>query len=208
MIRLTEGEWAILEVLWSGERFPLGEIVSALRPKMNWRRNTVHTYLTRMESKGLVKIHRETEPHQYAAAVSREACAQQERKQLLDKVYNGAAGELIAAFLKESHMTQAERDRLRKLLDEMEVGYGKYMELFASDLVGLSDRALTAGGEAAAAEQTVSALAVRCMGGAGGAIDGACVYLWKGYFSAAPPLGGNGETDGGAGVVLGLYCFL
>lgn len=75
MIRLTEGEWAILEVLWSGERFPLGEIVSALRPKMNWRRNTVHTYLTRMESKGLVKIHRETEPHQYAAAVSREACA-------------------------------------------------------------------------------------------------------------------------------------
>lgn len=86
MIRLTEGEWAILEVLWSGERFP-----------------------------------RETEPHQYAAAVSREACAQQERKQLLDKVYNGAAGELIAAFLKESHMTQAERDRLRKLLDEMEV---------------------------------------------------------------------------------------
>ena len=81
-------------------------------------------------------------------------------------------------------------------------------ELFASDLVGLSDRALTAGGEAAAAEQTVSALAVRCMGGAGGAIDGACVYLWKGYFSAAPPLGGNGETDGGAGVVLGLYCFL
>ena len=51
----------------------------------------------------------------------RQACAQQERKQLLDKVYNGAAGELIAAFLKESHMTQAERDRLRKLLDEMEV---------------------------------------------------------------------------------------
>lgn len=43
-------------------------------------------------------------------------------------------------------------------------------------------------------------LAVRLMG--------ACVYLWKGYFSAAPPLGGNGETDGGAGVVLGLYCFL
>ena len=40
MIRLTEGEWAILEVLWSGERFPLGEIVSALRPKMNWRRNS------------------------------------------------------------------------------------------------------------------------------------------------------------------------
>lgn len=78
------------------------------------------------------------------------------------------------------------------------------LQTLSVSLIGL----LLLGGEAAAAEQTVSALAVRCMGGAGGAIDGACVYLWKGYFSAAPPLGGNGETDGGAGGVLGLYCFL
>lgn len=121
MVKLTENEWAILDVLWTGENLALGEIVSALAPVRRWRRNTVLTYLTRMEAKGLVTICRDQEPHRYAAAVDREGCAQQERSRLLDKVYGGAAGDLIAAFLKESHITPQERDRLRKLLDEMEV---------------------------------------------------------------------------------------
>ncbi len=87
-----------------GGGLTLGEIVSALAPHA-WRRNTVHTYLTRMESKGLVSISREQEPHRYAAAVNREECARQERNRLLDRVYGGAAGDLIAAFLKESQIT-------------------------------------------------------------------------------------------------------
>ena len=55
------------------------------------------------------------------AAIDRELCARQARSQLLDKIYGGATGDLIAAFLKESHITPEERDRLRQLLDDMEV---------------------------------------------------------------------------------------
>ena len=57
----------------------------------------------------------------YSAAVSREDCAGHERRELLTRVYNGATGELIAAFLKETHISADEAARLRKLLDEMEV---------------------------------------------------------------------------------------
>lgn len=121
MVKLTDAEWAVLRVLWEGKRCSLGEVVSALEPTRHWRRNTVHTYLTRMEEKGLVSIDRTVEPHRYAAAVSQEDCARQERSQLLDRVYGGAAGDLIAAFLRESHITAEERDRLRQLLDDMEV---------------------------------------------------------------------------------------
>ena len=121
MIRLTEAEWSVLRVLWGRDGFSLGEVVTALQPSTGWSRNTVHTYLTRMEKKGLVQIERTTEPHCYSAAVSREACAREERKTLLNKVYKGAAGDLIAAFLKESSITSEERDRLRQLLDEMEI---------------------------------------------------------------------------------------
>ncbi|HIY32039.1 MAG TPA: BlaI/MecI/CopY family transcriptional regulator [Candidatus Evtepia faecavium] len=121
MGKLTEGEWAVLNALWTGDRLTLGEVTAALDPALRWRRNTVLTYLTRMEGKGLVTIHRQEEPHRYAAAVIREACARQERSRLLDRVYQGAAGDLIAAFLKESSISPEERDRLRKLLDDMEV---------------------------------------------------------------------------------------
>ncbi|MCD7920079.1 MAG: BlaI/MecI/CopY family transcriptional regulator [Clostridiales bacterium] len=119
-MKITEAEWTVLDILWSGQRFALGELTNALKPVNGWSKNTVHTYLTRMEAKGLVAIDH-SQPRPYAAAVSREDCARQERDDLLKRVYGGAAGDLVAAFLQESRLSPQERERLRKLLDEMEV---------------------------------------------------------------------------------------
>ena len=130
MRRLSDAELNVMNVLWGmcldgksdrGSALSLGEIVDALKPVTGWSRNTVHIYLTRMENKGLVAINRTGEPHRYGAAVSREDCARKERSNLLNNIYGGAAGDLIAAFLKESKISEEERDRLRQLLDEMEV---------------------------------------------------------------------------------------
>jgi len=122
MRRLSDAELNVMNVLWEGNgELALGEIVDALKPATGWSRNTVHTYLTRMEKKGLVTIDRTGDPHRYGAAASREDCARKERSNLLNNVYGGAAGDLIAAFLKESKISEEERDRLRQLLDEMEV---------------------------------------------------------------------------------------
>jgi len=119
-MKLTDAEWAVMEVLWRDERFSLSEAVAALQPVKGWNKNTVFTYLTRMEHKGLVAIDRShTRP--YAAAVSREDCAREERDDLLCRVYGGATGDLIAAFLKESSISREEVERLRKMLDDMEV---------------------------------------------------------------------------------------
>ena len=96
------------------------EFTNALKDVNGWSKNTVYTYLTRMEKKGLVMIDRSrTKP--YAAAVTKEYCAKKERNELLDKVYGGATGDLIAAFLKESVISNEERDRRKKMLDNMEV---------------------------------------------------------------------------------------
>ena len=40
---------------------------------------------------------------------------------LLNRVYGGAAGDLIAAFLKDSALSPEEAQRLRNLLEQMEV---------------------------------------------------------------------------------------
>lgn len=119
-MKLTEAEWSVLDILWSSDRMAFGEIVKALEPIHGWSKNTVHTYLTRMEKKGLVEIDRSKEAP-YAAAVTKEACAREEREELLEKVYRGAAGDLIAAFLKESKITKKEVEELRKMLEDMEV---------------------------------------------------------------------------------------
>ena len=99
----------------------LGELTAALRGETGWSRSTVLTYLTRMEAKGLVAIDSSGYPRRYRAALDRDACQAQARKNFLQQVYQGATGDLVAAFLKEKPIPARERDELRRLLDEMEV---------------------------------------------------------------------------------------
>ena len=121
MSRLTDSEWRVLTALWDSGDAALGEVAASLRPDTGWSRNTVLTYLTRMEKKGLVTIGKENYPHTYRAALDRETCQAQERQSFLTRVYRGSAGDLVAAFLKEEPISPQERERLKKLLDEMEV---------------------------------------------------------------------------------------
>ena len=120
MWKLTDSEWKVLEALWAGGPQHLGQILGALAPETGWSRTTVHTYLTRMAAKGLVSTD-QSAPRRYAAIPSRETCAARERRDLVDRVYDGSAGQLVAAFVKDGSLSPQEREELRRLLDEMEV---------------------------------------------------------------------------------------
>ena len=98
MWKLTDSEWKVLEALWAGGPQHLGQILGALAPETGWSRTTVHTYLTRMAAKGLVSMD-QSSPRRYAAIPSRETCAARERRDLVNRVYDGSAGQLVAAFV-------------------------------------------------------------------------------------------------------------
>ena len=121
MANLSDREWTVLSALWDSGGDTLGGLTETLRPETGWSRNTVLTYLTRMEAKGLVSIDKSGHPRLYRAALDRADCQAQERDSFLRRVYRGSAGDLVAAFLKESPISPQEREELRRLLDEMEV---------------------------------------------------------------------------------------
>lgn len=121
MLKLSEREWTVLGALWESGGAELGVLVELLYPETGWNRNTVLTYLTRMEGKGLVEIDKAASPHIYRAALNREEVRAGERRSFLRRVYQGSAGDLVAAFLKEESISPEEREKLRRLLDEMEV---------------------------------------------------------------------------------------
>ena len=79
MLKLSEREWLVLGVLWDSGGAALGELTQALHEETGWNRNTVLTYLTRMEAKGLVVIEKAGYPRRYRAALSREDCRAQAR---------------------------------------------------------------------------------------------------------------------------------
>ena len=104
MWKLTDSEWKVLEALWAGGPQHLGQILGALAPETGWSRTTVHTYLTRMAAKGLVSMD-QSSPRRYAAIPSRETCAARERRDLVNRVYDGSAGQLVAAFVKDGSLS-------------------------------------------------------------------------------------------------------
>jgi len=121
MTSLSDREWTVLGALWVSGGANLGELTQALYEETGWSRNTVLTYLKRMEAKGLVVIDNSGYPRRYRAALDRDACQAQARNNFLHQVYQGSTGDLVAAFLKEKTISAQERDELRRLLDEMEV---------------------------------------------------------------------------------------
>ena len=68
-----------------------------------------------------VTLGQAVEALRYRAAAERRDCAAQERRSLVERVYEGSAGKFIAAFLREEPLSHQEREELRRLLDEMEV---------------------------------------------------------------------------------------
>ena len=109
MTNLSEREWTVLTALWDSGGAALGNLTEVLRPETGWSRNTVLTYLTRMEAKGLVTIDKEVNPHIYRAALDRAACQARERRSFLQRVYRGSAGDLVAAFLKTHKNMRVEK---------------------------------------------------------------------------------------------------
>lgn len=115
--KISDSEWKIMEILWEKGAAAQSDMMDALDGK--WNKNTVYTFLSRLEHKGLVTA--EGSPKQYRAAVSREACVAREEESFLNKVYHGSAGRMVAAFVEEGRLTPDEVEALKRLLEGMDV---------------------------------------------------------------------------------------
>lgn len=112
--KITESEWQLMGLLWQGE-MTQPQLMEQLDKK--WNKNTVHTFLARLCDKGYVEVDKERAPHVYRAVVSWEDCEKQERESFLQRVYRGSVGNMVAAFVKDGQLTDAEVEELRKLLE-------------------------------------------------------------------------------------------
>ena len=115
--KISDSEWKIMEILWEKGAVTQSDIMDALDVK--WNKNTVYTFLSRLEHKGMVQSG--GSPKRYQAAVKREDCVEQEQKNFLNKIYHGSAGEMVAAFVEEGKLTAEEVEELKRLLEGMDV---------------------------------------------------------------------------------------
>ena len=116
----TEVELQILRILWELGPSPVREIHARLNATKGTNYSTTVKMLAVMREKGLVRRNEDVSPHVYRAAVTRDSAGKKLVRNLVDKVYDGAAMSLVLHALKSAKASPDELAEVRRLLDEME----------------------------------------------------------------------------------------
>lgn len=121
-VKISEAEWSIMKVLWDGceesERgMTLGEIVQKLAEPTGWSNTTIRTLIIRLAEKGAVSIDKTTGVYKYTPKSSKSDCIKCEVDSFIERVFDNSAYNLMASLVSGSHLTEKERDEIRKILD-------------------------------------------------------------------------------------------
>jgi len=115
----TDGELAILRVLWSRGPSTVRDVHEAL-PGRSTGYTTVLKLLQIMLDKGLVARDESARAHIYAAAEAAESTQRRLVDNLVGRAFAGSASQLVMRALASEKASSAEIDEIRALLDRLE----------------------------------------------------------------------------------------
>jgi predicted transcriptional regulator len=108
----TGRELEILKVLWDRGPSSVRTVHRHLAPGEDLAYNTVQTLLRIMEEKGLVGHHVEGRTFIYTAQYSRD----ENTARFLDRVFDGAASQLVLSLLRSERISPAELERMHAMI--------------------------------------------------------------------------------------------
>lgn len=112
----TDAELEILKVLWDAGPSELGSIVSALNRARPVATTTVATTLKVMVQKGWVERGDGPRGYRWSARVGREQTTSGLLRRLVDRVFDGSAGRLVARLIEDRALSAGDREEIRRLL--------------------------------------------------------------------------------------------
>lgn len=117
----TGRELEILKVLWDQGPSSVRAVFERLEVDKDLAYNTVQTLLRIMEDKGLVKHHAQGRTFVYTPCFSRD----DSMARFLERVFDGAAAQLVQSLLRNERLSHAELDRLQELINAARKKRGK-----------------------------------------------------------------------------------
>mgnify|MGYP001555192615 CR=1 FL=1 len=114
--KISSAEWDVMSVVWAKAPLTTTEVFDALPAGHGWKQKTVNTFLTRLVEKGALKVDKREKAHIYTARVAREDCVRTEGESFLQRVFQGATGDLVLHFCEKGNFTADEIRELEQLL--------------------------------------------------------------------------------------------
>lgn len=123
-VRISDSELKIMEVLWDNSPLLSADIVKAL-DDTNWDPKTIHTFLRRLVSKGLVKAEKKGTFYEYSPLINRDEYIIKESKSFLEKIFQGSVSSMVRKFVNEGELSYEEIKKLKEVLNSIE-NYGTH----------------------------------------------------------------------------------
>lgn len=118
--QIYASDWKVLEQLWEKSPQTLMQLVHTLSKEVGWSKSTVATMVKRMEAKGLLRFEEGGKARRIYPALTREEASRTETNTLIDKVFKGSPGLLMASLLEQTMLSQEEIDGLYAMLKKAE----------------------------------------------------------------------------------------
>jgi predicted transcriptional regulator len=120
--RPTDGELAILNVIWVNSESRGGTTVRKVRDELGVRRsrNSVQTLMDIMVEKNLLRRDESVRPMLYIPVTAPDQLRRGLVKDLIDRAFGGSFSRLVVGYLSGTKATPSERENVRKLLDRLE----------------------------------------------------------------------------------------
>lgn len=113
---MSEAEQEVMEKLWDQEGGVRQAQLLALfeADGKEWKRQTLNTFLSRLEEKGMVK----RENRIVEAVYGREEYYLMQMKEAIDHMYGGKLSNFVAAFTKENSINRQDAEELARILEK------------------------------------------------------------------------------------------
>jgi predicted transcriptional regulator len=117
---LTPQELSIMKVVWQLEKVTVRDVYETLRKRRQIAYTTVMTMMKILEDKGYLRKSRVERAYVYVPSRPRQQVVRAMVRDFVERVFDGATSGLLLHLAKDGRLTKAERDKIRRAIDDME----------------------------------------------------------------------------------------
>lgn len=115
--KISDSELEVMKVLWrAGDALPVTVIREALQKSRGWEATTVKTLVNRLVSKGVI-LQEKRNVFYYSPLISEAEYNSWATGDLIQRLYNGSARDLVAALVQSNGLTQADVEELSRMFN-------------------------------------------------------------------------------------------
>ena len=113
--KITGSELEVMKLLWRAEdALPVTEIREKLQKSKGWEPATIKTLISRLVTKGVVRQEKRNVFY-YSPLISEKEYSAWATGDLITRLYNGSARDLVAALVHSDGLTRKDLDELQQM---------------------------------------------------------------------------------------------